>query len=141
MKTLGRHLIAEYYGCEAEILDDPGAVMEHMKEAARISGATVVGEASHRFSPCGVSGTVLIAESHLSVHTWPKQRYVAVDIFTCGGLDPRPGFEYLGKALEASSLRMQEILRGLPDEIAEHDLILPEDVRVVTEMGEPRRLT
>ena len=141
MRTLGRHLIAEYYDCEAEILDDPEAVMVHMKEAARISGATVVGEASHRFSPCGVSGTVLIAESHLSVHTWPRQRYVAVDIFTCGGLDPRPGFEYLGEALGASSLRMQEILRGLPDEIAEHDLILPEDVRVVTEMGEARDLT
>jgi S-adenosylmethionine decarboxylase len=140
MKTLGRHLIAEYYGCEAEVLDDPEGVMGHMKEAARICGATVVGEASHRFSPCGVSGTVLIAESHLSVHTWPRQRYVAVDIFTCGGLDPRPGFEYLGEAFAASSLRVQEILRGLPDEIAEHDLILPEDVRVVTEMGEARRL-
>lgn len=136
MKTLGRHLIAEYYGCEADFLDDPEPLMRRMTEAARICGATVVNEASHRFSPCGVSGAVLIAESHLSIHTWPEQRYVAVDIFTCGGLDPRPGCDHLGEALGAASMRVQEILRGLPDEIAGHDLILPRDVRVVTEMGE-----
>jgi len=140
MKTIGRHLIAEYYDCDAALLDDASGIRDLMAEAARRVGATVVNEAYHRFAPQGVSGTVLIAESHLSIHTWPAERYVAVDIFTCGGLDPRPGCHYLGEALGAASLRLQEILRGLPDELDDHGLILPEDVRVVSHMGDVVKL-
>ncbi len=117
MKTTGRHLIAEYYGCDPSILDDLDGIREHLIAAAEIVGGTVVGEAFHRFSPAGVTGVVLIAESHLSIHTWPGEGYVAVDIFTCGGLDPRPGGDYLGEVLGAGSRRFQEIPRGLPEEI------------------------
>ena len=94
-------------------------------------GATIVGEAFHHFSPHGVSGTLVIAESHLSIHTWPESGYVAIDIFTCGDLEPRPGFDYLGKALGARSCRVQEILRGVPEDLDPGQLLAPEHVDVI----------
>ena len=135
MKTLGRHLIAEYYDCDVSVLNDVDHIRSAMLAAAEIVGATVVGEVFHRFSPQGVSGSVVISESHLSIHTWPESGYVAVDIFTCGGLDPRPGFQHLEWELGASQSRVQEILRGLPDDMQDHDLILPDDVHVITRTG------
>ncbi len=138
MKTIGRHLIAEYYGCDPAILRDPDRIREHLRAAAEAVGATVVGEVYHRFRPEGVTGVVLIAESHLSIHTWPAQGYVAVDVFTCGGLDPGPGCDYLGEAVGAKSTRRQEILRGLPEDLADDAELLPEDVLIVTRLDEAR---
>jgi S-adenosylmethionine decarboxylase proenzyme len=135
VRSLGRHLIAELYSCRSDLIDDEAIVRRHMLEAARRIGATVVGEVFHRFSPHGVSGTVVIEESHLSIHTWPEHRYVAVDLFTCGGLDPRPGFLYLKQALGAADARMQEIARGLPEELEEGDPALPKDVRLFTRLA------
>ncbi len=140
MKTIGRHLIAEFYGCDAAITGDIEAIRQHLNAAAEIVEATVVGEAYHRFEPDGVTGVVLIAESHLSIHTWPSRGYVAVDIFTCGGLDPRPGCELLAAAMGAERLRYQEIVRGLPDEISGDTTLLPDDVLVMTELGQARKL-
>jgi S-adenosylmethionine decarboxylase len=132
--TIGRHLIAEYYDCDRTIIDDVDAVAEHLRAAAEEVGATIVSEAFHRYAPQGVSGTLLIAESHLSIHTWPEVGYVAVDIFTCGGLDPRPGFRLLEDRLHARASRMQEIVRGLPAELERERALMPEDVHVVTRM-------
>ncbi len=136
MKTIARHLIAEYYRCDRTVLDDLEAIRRLMREAAERIGATVVGETFHRFSPQGVSGVILIAESHLSIHTWPNRGYVAIDIFTCGGLDPRPGFNFLAEAFGAASARVQEVLRGLPEDLADHEEILPAHIRLVTESEE-----
>lgn len=133
MKTIARHLIAEYYCCNPAVLDDEIAIRRHMRSAAAQIGATVVGEAFHQYSPQGVSGVLLIAESHLSIHTWPDRGYAAIDIFTCGGLDPRPGFALLAEAFGAETTRVQEILRGLPEDLAENEVILPADIRLVTE--------
>ncbi len=132
MKTIGRHLIAEYYGCDLALIDDVGAVERMMHAAAAAVGATVMASAFHRYAPQGVSGTLLIAESHLSIHTWPEHRYVAADIFTCGGLDPRPGFALLARELGAADRRMQEIVRGLPEHVAEGRALMPSDVVVLT---------
>ena len=128
MKTLGRHIVAEFFGCEGAAIDDLARVEAWMLEAAAAIGATVVSSAFHRYAPQGVSGTLLIAESHLSIHTWPEYGYVAADIVTCGGLDPRPGFEWLGRAVGATASRMQELVRGLPEHVAEGALLLPSDV-------------
>ncbi|MEO0814400.1 MAG: adenosylmethionine decarboxylase, partial [Myxococcota bacterium] len=111
MNTIGRHLIAEFYGCASHILNDAEKIQAHMLAAAQAIGATIVGETFHKFSPQGVSGSVVIAESHLSIHTWPENGYVSVDIYTCGGLNPRDGFAHLAVALRAESYRVQEILR------------------------------
>jgi S-adenosylmethionine decarboxylase len=129
VKTLGRHLLAEFYGCTDAAIDDVALMRAHMHAAADAVGATVVGEVFHRYDPQGVSGTLLIAESHLSVHSWPEAGYVAVDIFTCGGLDPRPGFRLLDKALGATDSRMHEIVRGLRRDV--QGAVLPEDVTIL----------
>lgn len=126
MNTLGRHLLAEFYGCTDASVDDVDRMRGHMLAAAEAIGATVVGEAFHQYAPQGVSGTLLISESHLSVHSWPESGYVAVDVFTCGGLDPRPAFALLAEALGASDSRMHEIVRGLARDV--EGAVLPDDV-------------
>ncbi|MED5464542.1 MAG: adenosylmethionine decarboxylase [Myxococcota bacterium] len=134
MKTIGRHLIAEFYGCDVDVINSLEDIKTHMCDAAVKIGATVLGEKFHQFTPQGVSGTVVIAESHLSIHTWPEVGYVAVDIFTCGGLDPNIGFKHLGLQFKAESARVQEIVRGLPEDIAEYGQVGPDDVSVITKM-------
>lgn len=140
MHTVGRHLIAEYYGCDCALLNDPGAIRTRMLEACDRIRVTVVGEVFHQFSPQGVTGVIAIAESHLSIHTWPENSYAAVDIFTCGDLDPRPGCELLGQTLQADSLRMQEIVRGIEDDVSQHRHLLPEDVQLMSHVAPVRKV-
>lgn len=116
MKSLGRHILVEYYDCDPQSLDDIELVRRLMLEAAEISGATIVKEVFHRFSPHGVSGTVVIAESHLAIHTWPEHRYAAVDLFTCGDeVDPWKGFKHLRTGLGSKNHSATELRRGLFD--------------------------
>jgi S-adenosylmethionine decarboxylase len=82
--ALGRHLLLELYECDREFLDQKDSIRDALVSAAREAGATVVETVFHRFSPQGVSGVVVIAESHVTVHTWPEQGYAALDVFTCG---------------------------------------------------------
>ncbi|MEK6627508.1 MAG: polyamine aminopropyltransferase [Bdellovibrionota bacterium] len=103
MKALGRHILVEFLNCKADVLNDVAAIENAMVEAAQIAGATVINSTFHHFSPYGVSGVVVIQESHLAIHTWPEYRYAAVDLFTCGDtVDPWVSFEHLKKAFEAS---------------------------------------
>lgn len=132
LNTIGRHLIAELYGCEPARLDDVAQVERAMREAATVVGATIMNAAFHHYAPQGVSGVLLIAESHLSVHTWPEAAYAAIDIFTCGGLDPRPGFAHVGDVLGASQCRVQEIVRGLAADIDAQRPLLPADVQLIS---------
>lgn len=139
MKTLSRHLIIELFGCDHAALDDVAVVRAAMLAATEAVGATRLAEAFHAYAPQGVSGTVLIGESHLSVHTWPEHGYAAVDIFTCGGLDPRRGVAVLERALHAAEVRARVILRGLRGEVEGHDL-RPDEVDLVLDAEEePRR--
>jgi S-adenosylmethionine decarboxylase len=116
--TVGRHILVEYYGCDRTLLDDEARVGDAIRAATHAAGATIVAEAYHHFAPHGVSASILIAESHLSLHTWPEAGYAAADLFTCGELDPSPGVEVLAAALRAGSTRAVEIVRGLPDDVA-----------------------
>ncbi len=103
MKALGRHILVEFSGCNAEVLDDVSVIEKSMIEAAQIAGATVINSTFHHFSPWGVSGVVVIQESHLAIHTWPEFKYAAVDLFTCGEtVDPWVSFEHLKKAFQAN---------------------------------------
>lgn len=131
MRTLGRHLIVELFGCTPARLDDLDRVRAAMLAATDAVGATRLSDSFHRFTPTGVSGAVVIAESHLSVHTWPDAGYAAVDIFTCGRLDPLAGIALLERALGASEVRAREIVRGLPAEVDAHARLRPEDVQIV----------
>jgi S-adenosylmethionine decarboxylase len=111
------------YDCDPEVLNDEEKITRYMLQAAEISGATIVGEVFHRFSPHGVSGAVVIAESHLSIHTWPEYRYAALDLFTCGdNVDPWKGFTFLRKKLRAERLSQTELRRGMFPFAADQDL-------------------
>ena len=117
MKTLGRHLIAELFDCRRQALEDVEFVQEILVSAARVSGATVVQVAFHKFSPFGVSGVVVIAESHLSIHTWPEHRFAAVDVFTCGEtMEPEVAVQYIADGLSCAYPTLMEVKRGaIPD--------------------------
>ncbi len=116
MKSLGRHLLTEFYGCDREILNDPDRIKRIMEEAGITSGASIVQSVFHLFNPHGISGVVVIAESHLAIHTWPEYGYSAVDIFTCGEeVDPWRAHHYLKEKLKAGSTSTMELLRGKID--------------------------
>ncbi|MDP2877489.1 MAG: adenosylmethionine decarboxylase [Holophaga sp.] len=113
MQALGRHLLAELKGCEAARLSDLPLVQESMLQAARVSGATIVTQSFHHFAPLGISGVVVVAESHLAIHTWPEHCFAALDYFTCGQtVDPLLAIDYLRVALGAEQVSLREILRG-----------------------------
>lgn len=82
--ALGRQITIEYYACSATAFLDETRVENALLEAAEKSGATIVSSSFHKFDPQGVSGVVVIAESHFTIHAWPEHDYAAVDIFTCG---------------------------------------------------------
>ncbi|MEE8110387.1 MAG: adenosylmethionine decarboxylase [bacterium] len=116
MNALGRHYLAEYFGCDREILNDVARIEEAMTEAADKSGATIVNSVFHLFNPHGVSGVVVIAESHLAIHTWPEHGFAAADFFTCGEkVIPKAALESLKFALKADSYDSREIQRGRID--------------------------
>jgi S-adenosylmethionine decarboxylase proenzyme len=117
LHALGRHLLLELKICNKEVLDDLESLKDCLNEAAVQSGATVVGESFYHFSPCGVSGVVNIAESHIAVHTWPEYRYAAVDVFTCGtAVDPEKAAKFITEKLEAQSHSLIELRRGIMED-------------------------
>ncbi|MEB3220489.1 MAG: adenosylmethionine decarboxylase [Candidatus Sericytochromatia bacterium] len=110
---LGRQVLAELYDCDAGMLADRDAVAAAMLAAARACGATIVESVFHHFAPLGVSGVVVIAESHLTIHTWPEHRYAAVDVFTCGvTIEPGEAVDALARTLAAGHLSLTEVNRG-----------------------------
>ena len=114
MKQLGRHVLAEICGCEFNILNDINKVEEIMVNAALEAGAEVRECAFHKFSPQGVSGVVVISESHLAIHTWPELGYAAVDVFTCGDrVNPWDACNYLNESFCAKEMSAKEIQRGV----------------------------
>ena len=111
---LGRHILAEFFNCTPNILNNLTRIEELMTQAAIECGATVVQKCFHMFSPFGVSGVVIIAESHLAIHTWPELGYAAVDLFTCGeSCDPKVAYEYLKNAFGADKASYSELKRGI----------------------------
>ncbi len=113
MDTRSRHLLVEYHGCNAALLDDVKGVEALMKVAAKAAGTTIVTSVFHPFAPQGVSGVVVIEESHLSIHTWPEHGYASVDFFTCGDGSPERAHEVLREGLEATRAEVLVVERGL----------------------------
>jgi len=113
---LGRHILAEFFECDSNILNNPKLVEEYMVEAALECGATIVQKCFHLFSPYGVSGVIIISESHLAIHTWPELGYAAVDLFTCGEqCDPKVAYEFLKKAFGSKDTSYSQLNRGILD--------------------------
>src|SRR5207244_10356288 len=114
LNALGRHLLLELFDCDLEAINNLEAVKQTLVEAARRAQATIVDVVFHEFNPFGISGVVVIAESHLSIHTWPEYRYAAVDIFSCGDvLKPEVAASYLVEQFAAERASVVEMQRGM----------------------------
>ncbi|MGB9590730.1 MAG: adenosylmethionine decarboxylase [Candidatus Hydrothermia bacterium] len=106
----------ECSGCSPDVIGSVDRVQAILLEAAARAGAQVWGVSVHRFPPNGVSGVVVISESHLSVHTWPERGYAALDIYTCGShTKPMDAVMYVLSAFGAGTAHITEIERGLDD--------------------------
>lgn len=115
-QTLGRHILVEFLNCNSNILNDVNLIEEFMIKAAKTAEATIINSTFHHFSPYGVSGVVVIQESHLAIHTWPEFQYAAVDIFTCGEtINPWVAYDELKRDFEAEQGSAMEINRGQTD--------------------------
>src|SRR4051812_34885982 len=118
MEALAHHTLLEMHECDPARLRDSEALRPLVLEAIRASGGTVVTEIFHNFSPHGVSGIVVIAESHVAIHTWPEHGYAAVDVFSCGSkLDHASLRSSLHDALGAARVESRELTRGLSSAI------------------------
>jgi S-adenosylmethionine decarboxylase len=107
-------LLLELNGCNTKLLNDIKRVEEILVSGAKIAKATIVGTHFHQFSPFGISGVVVIAESHLAVHTWPEHGYAAVDIFTCGeALCPEIAAQYFVEQFQSRQPSLIELKRGM----------------------------
>ena len=108
----GYHLIADFWG--ARSLNDIDAIDAAMRDAARAAGATLLDVKLHHFSPNeGVTGIALLAESHISIHTWPERNFAALDVFMCGGTEPMRAIEVLRERLDPAHVTLAEHKRGV----------------------------
>jgi len=116
LNALGKHLLLELKDCDKEVLNDISFLKSVLLAAAGEAGATVLGESFHRFNPHGVSGVVIISESHLCIHTWPEHGYAAADIFTCGdSVQPQKAADILISKLGSKNHSILEVQRGTLD--------------------------
>jgi S-adenosylmethionine decarboxylase len=114
LTALGRHLLLELSDCNPEVLNDLDFLKDCLHSAAQQIGATVVNECFHEFSPHGISGVLVISESHLCIHTWPEHNYAAVDIFTCGdSVEPTLAIKPLIESLGSKNPSFIELKRGI----------------------------
>jgi len=114
LDALGRHLLLELKDCNREVLNDLDFLKDCLRDTAEKIGATVVNECYYQFTPHGISGVVIIAESHLCIHTWPEHNYAAVDIFTCGdSIKPEHAVKPLVERLGARDSSFIELRRGI----------------------------
>ena len=114
MHALGRHMLLELFDCDPDAINSLDIVKTSMVEAAKRAQATIVDVIFHEFNPFGISGVVVIAESHLAIHTWPEYRYAAVDVFSCGEtLQPQVAVEHLVEQLGAARTSVVELQRGV----------------------------
>ena len=113
MECLGKHILAELYECTFDTLNDEKLIEQVMVDSALKAGATIIQVGFHKFAPQGVSGVVIIAESHLTIHTWPELNYAAVDVFTCGNkINPEEACNYICEGLRAKQKNITAITRG-----------------------------
>jgi S-adenosylmethionine decarboxylase len=104
------HLIVDLH--DAQRLDDIGHIEETLRRCVEAARATLLHIHVHHFQPNGVSGVAVLAESHISIHTWPDAGYAALDVFMCGSADPDACIPVLREAFSAKSVGVNEILRG-----------------------------
>ena len=121
-EMVGKHCILELYNCDPAKLDDEAFLRNAITSAAKRAGATLLNLITHRFDPQGVTGLGLLAESHISIHTWPESGYAAVDVFTCGDHTmPERACIVLSEELDAGSYKLKSFRRETPTGVAESE--------------------
>ena len=117
-QNVGRHCILELYQCDHARLNDEAFIRTTITSSAKIAGATLLNLVTHGFKPQGVTGLALLAESHISIHTWPEIGYAAIDVFTCGEHTmPEKACKLLSKDFSAKYLSFKNIAREIPSGI------------------------
>jgi len=112
---VGKHCILELYDCDHIKLNDEAFLRTTITVAAKRAGATLLNLITHRFEPQGVTGLALLAESHISIHTWPENGYAAIDVFTCGNHSmPEKACEFLRQELLATRFALKSFQRDTP---------------------------
>ncbi|MEB3360611.1 MAG: adenosylmethionine decarboxylase, partial [Synechococcaceae cyanobacterium] len=118
----GKHCILELYDCDSSKLNDESFLRDTITDAAKRAGATLLNLITHRFEPQGVTGLALLAESHISIHTWPEAGYAAVDVFTCGDHTmPERACQVLCDELGAGRHKLTSFRRETPVAIVESE--------------------
>ncbi|MDX1920613.1 MAG: adenosylmethionine decarboxylase, partial [Candidatus Caenarcaniphilales bacterium] len=119
--TMGRHVIADLSGCKRELISSVEYVQQVLEEAVVKAGATIVNSIFHQFSPIGVSGIILLSESHCSIHTWPDEGYAAIDIYTCGEhVFPQVACEHIASKLKSAEVCISSLERGIENKMIRH---------------------
>ncbi|WP_328701123.1 adenosylmethionine decarboxylase [Aquibacillus kalidii] len=114
MDTMGRHVIAEMWDCNTEKLNNMGLIEQIFVNAALKAGAEIREVAFHKFAPYGVSGVVIISESHLTIHSFPEHGYASIDVYTCGDIiDPNVATQHIADELESKKCDKVEVPRGI----------------------------
>lgn len=114
MDTMGRHVIAEMWDCDIDKLNDIQLIERVFVNAALKAGAEIREVAFHKFAPYGVSGVVIISESHLTIHSFPEHGYASIDVYTCGDIiDPNVATDFIADALESKRCEKVEVPRGM----------------------------
>jgi len=109
----GTHLIIDLFDCASDkILDDMKAIEKILDECVKITGVTCLGKLSHHFKPSGVTMIYLLEESHISAHSWPGNRYISIDYYTCGSADPTKVLDYISEQFKPARLKYRVIERG-----------------------------
>jgi S-adenosylmethionine decarboxylase len=113
LETISKHCMVELYDCPFDLLNDRDFITQSLREAVDHGNAELLGEVSHQFAPQGVTALGLLAESHISIHTWPEHGYAACDVFTCGErADAEAACLHLVDALRAGRHSMTKLTRG-----------------------------
>ncbi|MFH1714100.1 MAG: adenosylmethionine decarboxylase [Candidatus Nealsonbacteria bacterium] len=111
IKHAGIHLIAEFWG--GKIIDSPKEIRKILYTATKKSNNTALGIKLHKFQPQGVTGFILLAESHISIHTWPEMNYIAIDIFSCGAKGkPKKALDYFRQVFKPKKVKIRQFRRG-----------------------------
>jgi S-adenosylmethionine decarboxylase proenzyme len=108
----------ELWGCDPRVLDDEQKILDLLNKGALASGSTPVFSRIRHFDPQGVTGILMVEESHFSVHTWPEAGYAAMDAYTCGDCDPMRAVEIFKDGLKAQKVEVKEIIRGVQPLVA-----------------------
>jgi S-adenosylmethionine decarboxylase len=116
--NLGTHYLAEFFDCDRHIINDVSMIERIMIEATEKSGARIIKPFFHQFNPQGISGVIVIAESHFAIHTWPEHGYTAVDLFSCADFDYKSALNHIRKNIGAQHHSVALIRRGI---LTDHD--------------------